>query len=422
MSSHRKGKNTFPPKKNNFGASKSLSLPSAFSIQSRKKWKLEFSFGIVGGLAEEAKELLKMPEKIKLQLFPIDEETLVGLEKDGYHPYLELTLSARKKVSSVLKHLNDKWGSSKIASGEPVLYPYNVAEGLASRKWTLSDIHITAGDVYAAIGNPSVFRLRYGWFSDSEIKSVGVSSTSTTYEACSQPQFVQKVSSISSESTCGEVKRVEETSEEFKPSTSTGAMNAVLANKMSSDGSIGPKGNETKMDVGIGQPSTLWDDGLTNISIGGLLSEASLQGLLNSCDPRSNGSNPGTQPSQLISDSFDAFITAEVNCFQGPRLSPHSSSSSILDAEDTCHAFSVKKLSASGKDCRTLSGNAYSQTCSRDTDSKSSMHPTTTEVNNQSGFRQDLGCKESETELDSRVRLLEKIIDGDSLSIGRMIT
>jgi hypothetical protein len=34
---------------------------------------------------------------------------------------------------------------------------------------------------------------------------------------------------------------MEETSEEFKPSTSTGAMNAVLADKISSDGSIGPK-------------------------------------------------------------------------------------------------------------------------------------------------------------------------------------
>jgi len=32
-------------------------------------------------LAEEAKELQQMPEKIKLQLFPIDEATLVGLEK-----------------------------------------------------------------------------------------------------------------------------------------------------------------------------------------------------------------------------------------------------------------------------------------------------------------------------------------------------
>ena len=83
--------------------------------------------------------------------------------------------------------------------------------------------------------------LRYGWFFTSEIESVGVSSTSTACEACSQPHFVQKVSSINTESTCGEVKRVEETSEEFKPSTSTGAMNAVMANKMSSDGSIGPK-------------------------------------------------------------------------------------------------------------------------------------------------------------------------------------
>lgn len=380
-----------------------------------------------------------MPEKIKLQLFPIDEATLVGLEKDGYYPYLELTLSARKKVSSVLKHLNDKWGSSKIASGEPVLYPYNVAEGLARRKWTLSDIDITAGEVYAAIGNPSVFRLRYGWFTKSEIEPVGLPSASTADEACLQPQFVQKVSSINTESTCGEVKRMEETSEEFKPSTSTGAMNAVLADKISPDGSIGPKGNETKMHVGIGQPSTMWNDSLTDISIGGLLSEASLQGLLNSCDPRSNGSNPGLQPSQIISDSFDAFITAQVNCFQGPGLPPHSSSSSILDAEDTCHAFAVKKLSASGKDCRTLSGSAYSQACSQDTDSKSSMHPTTTE---------DLGYKESETELSLGSRMYNhenslglsgikwtdslgpfdlglsssrKIINGDSLSIGRII-
>lgn len=83
--------------------------------------------------------------------------------------------------------------------------------------------------------------LRYGWFSKSEIEPVGVPSASTADEACLQPQFVQKVSSINTESTCGEVKRMEETSEEFKPSTSTGAMNAVLADKISSDGSIGPK-------------------------------------------------------------------------------------------------------------------------------------------------------------------------------------
>jgi hypothetical protein len=39
------------------------------------------SVSVSWGLAEEAEELQQMPEKIKLQLFPIDEATLVGLEK-----------------------------------------------------------------------------------------------------------------------------------------------------------------------------------------------------------------------------------------------------------------------------------------------------------------------------------------------------
>ncbi|CAN6567691.1 unnamed protein product [Malus baccata var. baccata] len=53
--------------------------------------------------------------KIKLQLFPVNEATRIGLEKDGHHPYLELILRPRKKITSVLKHLNDKWGRSSIA-------------------------------------------------------------------------------------------------------------------------------------------------------------------------------------------------------------------------------------------------------------------------------------------------------------------
>ncbi|PNT27679.2 hypothetical protein POPTR_007G077700v4 [Populus trichocarpa] len=390
-----------------------------------------------------------MPAKIKLQLFPIDEGTRVGLEKDGYHPYLELTLSARKKVSSVLKHLNDKWGGSGIACGEPVLYPYNTSEASTTKKWTLSDINISAGEVYAAIGNPSIFRLRYGWFSDSGTESVGVPSMSTTYDACLQPQIMQQVCSIDAVSARDEVKWMEETSEEFQPSTSTGATNVVSADKVSSNELIGPVVNEAKRDVGsIGQPSTLWDDGQTNISIGGLLSEASLQGVLNTFDPKSNGSNPGLKPSQLISDSLDAFIAAQVNHSQGPRL-PQCSSSSILDAEDTCHEFAIKKFSAAGKDCQALSGSAYSQTCSQDAGSKSSKHPTMTAVNNQSDLQQGHGYEESETglSLGSRVYNHEnslglsgikwtdslgpfdlglsssrKIINGDSLSVGRIIS
>ncbi|XP_039014803.1 uncharacterized protein LOC120144919 [Hibiscus syriacus] len=109
--------------------------------------------------------------KIKLQLFPIDESTCLGLEKDGFHSYLELTLSARKKISSVLKHIDTKWGRSSIAVGEPMLFPY-LAENLTSYRWTRNDICISARDVYATIGSPSVFRLRNGWMCDLEAKAL----------------------------------------------------------------------------------------------------------------------------------------------------------------------------------------------------------------------------------------------------------
>ncbi|XP_058111204.1 TSL-kinase interacting protein 1-like isoform X3 [Magnolia sinica] len=111
--------------------------------------------------------------KLKLQLFPIDEATRKGLEKEEHNPHLELTLRAQKKISSVLKHLNSKWGSSNIASGELMLIPYNIQqENLANhRRWTLKDADISASDVYASIGSPAVFRLRYGWFSNLETEN-----------------------------------------------------------------------------------------------------------------------------------------------------------------------------------------------------------------------------------------------------------
>ncbi|KAM0053416.1 putative transcription factor MYB/SANT family [Helianthus debilis subsp. tardiflorus] len=103
--------------------------------------------------------------KLKLQLFPVDESTRRSLEMDNHNPHLELTLSTRKKISSVLEHMNRKWGSSSIASGELTLVPYYVQtlNILNCQKWTRDSV-VSAGDVYAAIGSPSVFRLRYGWF------------------------------------------------------------------------------------------------------------------------------------------------------------------------------------------------------------------------------------------------------------------
>jgi hypothetical protein len=51
---------------------------------------------------------------------------------------------------------------------------------------------------------------------------------------------MQQVCSIDAVSARDEVKWMEETSEEFQPSTSTGATNAVSADKVSSNELIGP--------------------------------------------------------------------------------------------------------------------------------------------------------------------------------------
>lgn len=136
--------------------------------------------------------------KLKLQLFPIDDDTRRALEmvsgketnvnsfnveeifaiwavfrtikevfvlihsQDKHNPYLELTLSTRKKISSVLEHLYRKWGNSSIASGELMLFPYTAhRENLVSyQRWTRDSI-VSASDVYASIGSPPVFRLRF---------------------------------------------------------------------------------------------------------------------------------------------------------------------------------------------------------------------------------------------------------------------
>jgi hypothetical protein len=75
---------------------------------------------------------------------------------------LELTLRARKKISSVLRHLNSKWGSSSIALGEPMVFPYNILKNVSGcGRWTLNDNDISAGDVFEAVGSPAIFRLRY---------------------------------------------------------------------------------------------------------------------------------------------------------------------------------------------------------------------------------------------------------------------
>ncbi|XWS29432.1 hypothetical protein CRYUN_Cryun24cG0029200 [Craigia yunnanensis] len=342
-------------------------------------------------------ERLHPSAKIKLQLFPINESTCLGLEKDGFHPYLELTLSARKKISSVLKHLDSKWGSSSIAVGEPMLYPYNIAENLASYRWTRNDICISARDVYATIGSPAVFRLRYGWMSGLETETLGQPPASVPFKASSKLEDVQKGCNTHMQNIYGNGEKTEVTSEESdKPIIISGERNAVAAEKMPSNGAVVFMDNEMRMDSSIGQSLAIWADSLTNISIGGLLSEASLQGRFSNCDPKSNGITAALQSSQLISDSFDAFLAGQMNPSQNPRLPPQDSHSSILDAENTCHAFSFQKFSCLGKDAIASGGSAYSHTGSQDTSSKSFKHPNPMEANTQ---LQGQACQQSDTDL-----------------------
>ncbi|GKU95176.1 hypothetical protein SLEP1_g8569 [Rubroshorea leprosula] len=351
--------------------------------------------------------------KMKLQLFPIDEGTRLGLEKDGFHPYLELTLSARKKVSSILKHLSSKWGNSSIAVGEPMLFPYNVAENLSTYRWSVNDVSISARDVYTTTGRPAVFRLRYGWVSDSETKSTRLPLISASFEACLNCESVQRDCNNSMEIAYGKGEKTEMTNEEIAKPAITSTTHAVMDQNMFSDLLVDSTDNEARMASGIGQPSTLWDDSLTNISIGGLLSEASLQGKFKTVDPKSNGSNAGMQPSQLISDSFDAFLAGQINQSEAPRLPTQDACSSIFNAEDTCHAFLFQKYSSSAKDAIPLGGSACPRTHSQDASSKSFTFPNLTEANSPSELPEGQSCQGSEKDL-----LLCSRVYNDESSLG----
>lgn len=132
------------------------------------------------------------------------------------------------------------------------------------------------------------------------------------------------------------------------------------------------QGGEERGHEAQGQSVSLWADSLTNISIGGLLSEASLMGKVDNFDSKTNGSC--AQPSTLISDSFDAFIAANLKYSQSQMLPPSEPHSSILDAEDTCHAFSFKRPSSSSlsRDFPTSSESGYFGVCPQENGSRAS--------------------------------------------------
>ena len=103
--------------------------------------------------------------------------------------------------------------------------------------------------------------------------------------------------------------------------------------------------------------------------MGGLLSEASLMGKFSNWDPKITGGTASVQPAEVITDSLDACIAAAQMRFSGVSKQPHNEHhSSILDAEQTCDAFSMKRLPSSSKD--TLSLDATTRGTFQDADSK----------------------------------------------------
>ncbi|KAG6386299.1 hypothetical protein SASPL_155194 [Salvia splendens] len=287
--------------------------------------------------------------KLKLQLFPIDEFTQKDLERNHHNPYLELTLSTRKKISSVLEHLNRKWGNSMPLDQELTLFPYWAQrENLVGyQKWS-KDSTLCAADVHYRVGSPPVFRLRYGWFLKAEIESATAQALSRTNinetrKKNDEPVIILTPSSTSTPSITVACDTPVSNVNTSRYSDSTAI--ELLTREASEDLTHTRQVENTKdMPLSSGE----WADSLTNISMGQLLSKTTPNTDANCSDfPGPLGSN--CQQIPFNCDSFDAAIAAHIfkhqtKVQQQQSLASHAPS--IFDAEETCDAFSFKKTSA----------------------------------------------------------------------------
>ncbi|XP_039002991.1 TSL-kinase interacting protein 1-like isoform X2 [Hibiscus syriacus] len=340
--------------------------------------------------------------KLKLQLFPIDDSTRRAMEMDKHNPHLELTLSARKKLSSVLEHLNRKWGNSSIASGELMLFPYGIhrENHRGHQRWTRASI-VSAADVFAMIGSPQVFRLRYGWFSDTEDASMswqaplssscipsvhnmnletrngriveelqGASSTGDQckrYDDCCkiQPVLVKENQALEPSladfhdeiNTCINTSSRANFGDSHVPARNVSLDRSEACNvaiMRQSEDMNDQRLNGSTAAVSAGE----WADSLTNISVGDLLAD-------NCADQPVPESLQCLQQIPFSCDSFDAAIAAHISKHQNNMETPSlaSRASSIWDAEETCDAFLFQKNPNPCTDNARLSDAASPSAC-----------------------------------------------------------
>ncbi|XP_015646274.1 TSL-kinase interacting protein 1 [Oryza sativa Japonica Group] len=255
--------------------------------------------------------------KIKLELFPIDKAIQKVLQQENHNPYLELTLAPRKKISSVVQHLNIKWGNSQCARGELMLFPYDAQlDNIAgSGKWTHSD-SCTAADVHAAVGSPLRFRLRYGWFEPD-------------FEQQSHGPNLQDVHSVDK---IIDNKPLDPVLMEQKQTVHLSEFPNDFAAQSVGDNAVQTVGNQSKV------TPLSWIDCISNISFEELLSEAAP-----SADNKQLLSQNNTSFSQIPInfDSFDAAIASVIGQQQASNQMKVSNPS-LWDAEEACHAFPLQ--------------------------------------------------------------------------------
>ncbi|RLM91267.1 TSL-kinase interacting protein 1-like [Panicum miliaceum] len=274
--------------------------------------------------------------KIKLQLFPIDETIQKIMQQEKHNPYLELILAPRKKISSVVQHLNTKWGSSLCAKGELMLFPNDARVDMIanSAKWTLKD-SCTAADVHVAVCSPSTFRLRYGWFGPN----------------LKQQWSGPSLSSVQSADNTIGIKPPDLVFSEQKHMAGSGEFpsNFVTPSIVDNTIAVQPVDNQSKV------APLSWLDSISNISFGALLSEAAP-----SQDSKQlpSQNNLSFQQIPATCDSFDAAI-ASLIARQQASNQPKVSNPSLWEAEETCHAFAFQNQ-ASRRTSSSVPGNSGS--------------------------------------------------------------
>nr|GMD56338.1 TSL-kinase interacting protein 1 isoform X1 [Ipomoea batatas] len=188
----------------------------------------------------------------------------------------------------------------------------------------MEDTEISAREVYMSVNSPAVFRLRYGWFLDHQLEDFKMPLLSTHSDS-------RRQSEVSSQALNIQVNQMKESKIEnkyFEKIKSTNEASDAVKEQMPSVEQVECVGNQLKAD-GIYEPLVPWEDNLTNLSIGGLLSEVSLLGKIIKSDTESASQ---MQPILAVSDFSVGGLLSEVS-LQGKMNSGGLNSVKELDRQ-----------------------------------------------------------------------------------------